>query len=548
MIVRMDLNSPRHARQVTVLLAALIVLLVVSPVLHLLIGVVRAPADLAGIARTIETWRMVGRSVALALLVAAGAMALGTALAWLLVRSRVGGFFRGLLLILLVAPLAMPSYVVAFGLMAVTGHEGLLSGFWPEMLRPTQWPAVSSWVILVSCTYPYTLLSVRAALMKECTTLEEAAIGLGASRRGAFRAILLPRLLPSMVWGGMLAGLYALADFGAVSLVGFETMTWGIYHRYNTAFGLADARALCVLLIALSALMILGLIPFRAAQSRTTSAVPIPPAPIRFGRWGMLLVGLAILPLAMAVVFPLLAAIGWLMRSDMPGSVLHAAGPAAWTTFLLAGSAAIVVPVLALPLATLYVGSGGGESARRSARVLTPLTLLGFALPGLVVAIALAGLALRVDHGIEWTFGLPVEARLYQSHLVLLIAYAILFLPEAAGPLRATAQRVHAEQIDAAVQFGGSPLARWWRIVLPQVAPGLAAGSVLVFITTAKELPATLLLSPLNVQTLATRLWSAMEEVYFAIAAAAAIWLLGLVVIGVAIILIIERLSDANDR
>ncbi len=552
----MNLESPRTARRVTVLLAATVVLLVLSPVLNLLAGVLRDPGDLIGVLQRAETWRMIGRSVALAVTVALGAMTLGTILAWVLVRARLPAFARGVLLILLVAPLAMPSYVIAFGLIAATGHEGLFGGLWPEFLRPTRQPAISSWIILVSCTYPYTMLAVRAALMKECTTLEEAALGLGAGRITAFAAIILPRLRPSIVWGGMLSGLYTLADFGAVSLVGFESITWGIYHRYTTAFGFADARALCIVLIVLSGLMILGLMRLRTVPDRASSAVPVPPAPIRFGPWSILLAALALLPVVIGVAVPLLAALGWLARTwtgtpqagtqigtQTAGEVLLAAGPAAGTTFMLAAAAAVLVPILVLPLVSLHVGA---SAAGRWARWLTPLTLLGFALPGLIVAIALAGLALRVDHALEWALRLPVDARLYQSHLVLLLSYAILFLPEAAGPLRAAAQRIHHEQIDAAEQFGGSALFRWSRITMPQLVPAFAAGSMLVFITTAKELPATLLLAPLNVETLGTRLWSAMEEVYFTVAAAAAIWLLGLVVLGVAVILIVERLSDSG--
>jgi iron(III) transport system permease protein len=538
--LRASFNSLTFSRISTIVLAAGVVAIVVSPVIHLLITTLAEPDAIARVFADPMSWALLGRSVTLAGMVSVASMALGTALAWLSVRAAWPAWWRMTVTVLLCSALAVPSYVTAFGLIAATGPGGLLAPLLPGGLVARAYPLISAWIVITCCTFPYVMLSVRSTLLRECGSYEEAALSVGASRARAFFRIVLPRLMPSIVWGGMLAALYALADFGAVSLVGYETLTWGIYSRYDTAFGLDEARALCLMLIALTIMLLVLMRLVRPEFGPATAAVPICQSPVSLGPWNIAAGALIVAPVFFGVVLPVTAALDWLLRGDALLAALTMMAEPAWSTLTIAAMAAIIVPALALPIASMHLGR-----ARRVLSgvrgIITPLTLIGFALPGIVIAIAGAGLALSVDGFIESALRLPVENRLYQSQLVLLLAYAALFLPEAVGPLRSSALRIHPEQLDAASQFGGRPMMDWTRIALPQLAPGLAAGAALVFVTTAKELPATLILAPPGVQTLATRLWGAMDEAFFTQAAAAALLLLLISAAGLIVVLAMER-------
>lgn len=527
----------RRPRIVPLVLSGLVLVFVASPLVHLLVRAALEPAALQRVLRDATSWHLLGRSVLLAAIVALIAVAVGTALAWLTVRPRWPRWVRGALLVLLCAPLAVPSYVAAFGLIAATGSSGALGRCLPEAFSIRDWPLLGSWVVLVCCTCPYVILPVRSVLVRECATMEEAARNLGASGRQAFVRITLPRLVPTMAWGGMLAGLYTLSDFGAVSLMGYETLTWGIYHRYTIAFGLDEARALCLLLIALTVVLIALMWLLKPDLPDPSSAPAVEPTPVRLRWWNIPSMMLVALMLLIGLGVPLLSIAIELGSANDAGAILRGLGPHAVNTLHLSIAAAIIIPLLALPLASLHLGR-----ASRTSRLLTPMTLIGFALPGIVLAIAGAGLALRADALIEWLWNLPMEHRLYQSHIVLLLAYSVLFLPEAAGPLRSGAARIHPEQLDAANQLGGSAWSTWWRIALPQLGSALIAGAALVFVTTAKELPATLVLAPLDVETLATRLWSSMEEAQLAQAAGASLLLLLIAGGGLVLALVVERL------
>jgi len=175
-------------------------------------------------------------------------------------------------------------------------------------------------------------------------------------------------------------------------------------------------------------------------------------------------------------------------------------------------------------VAILSVRYGGGLAA-----VITRLTYAGFALPGVVLALSLVFFAARY---------VPV---FYQTLGLLVFAYAIHFLPQALGPLRAALLQVSPSQEEAARTLGRNAFQVLRTVTFPLVRPGAVAAAALVFLTTMKELPATLLLSPTGFETLATRIWSTATEGFFARAAAPALLLLALSSLSLWLLLAQER-------
>jgi len=153
-------------------------------------------------------------------------------------------------------------------------------------------------------------------------------------------------------------------------------------------------------------------------------------------------------------------------------------------------------------VAILVVRRPGGLS-----RLFERVAYAGFALPGIVVALALV------------FFGINVLPSLYQTLPMLLAAYVILFIPQAIGAERASLLQLSPSLEEAGRSLGQRPLSVLRRITLPLIRPGLVGGALLVFLTAMKELPATLILSPLGFNTLAAQVWSNIGEAFFARAA-----------------------------
>jgi iron(III) transport system permease protein len=210
-----------------------------------------------------------------------------------------------------------------------------------------------------------------------------------------------------------------------------------------------------------------------------------------------------------ALIFPALNLVYWLVRGVQSGEQISSLWRPSWNSLSVSLAAAFVTVAASLPISILRV--------RRSDQytfILERLTYLGFALPGIVIALALV------------FFGANYVLILYQTTPMLIFAYMILFLPQAMGAVQSSLLHVHPNLEEAGRSLGKGPLQVFRGITFPLVQPGLGAGAALVFLTAMKELPATLILSPLGFKTLATSIWGAVSEAFFAQAAAPALLLI----------------------
>ena len=211
----------------------------------------------------------------------------------------------------------------------------------------------------------------------------------------------------------------------------------------------------------------------------------------------------------LALVLPVTVLGYWAVRGVVAGEPLRLLWSAAWNSISVSGLAAVAAAIAALPVAILAVRHPG-----RMASLIERSTYMGFALPGIVVALALV------------FFGANYATALYQTVAMLLFAYVVLFLPQAVGTVRTSLLQVSPRLEEVGRSLGRSPAWVWLTVTIPLVRPGLVAGAALVFLTAMKELPATLLLSPIGFQTLATRIWGATADGFFARAAAPSLMLI----------------------
>lgn len=506
--------------------AALFVALVLLVPLYLFIRTGTAWAKAVETLLRPATLQVLGNTVLLSVSVTLGATVLALPLAWLTTRTDLPG--RRLWAVLHALPLVIPSYIYAFLFLSFLSPKGLLQQMLQRPFNIERLPPIygftGAFIVLTLISYPYIFLTVQAALRQMDWTLLEVAQTNGATKWQITRHVLLPYLWPSLTAGGLLVMLYTLRDFGAVSLLQFSTFTRVIYNRYQ-GFQLDEAATMASVLVLMTGIIMLFESRFRAETAALAdeeicdSSRPRQMALGR-GRWAAL--GFTSLVSFFALIMPVGILVYWLVRglrhdllNGMVGlvqqnsiSLLELLAPAqlSVTTGLLT---AVFAVLIAIPITILSV-----RHQSRWAKLLTTLSYGGYALPGIVVALAF------VFAGINFL------RPFYQTLPLLLAAYVVLFVPQAVSAGRGVLARLPVELEEVGYSLGGSRWAILRYVILPLIRPGLLAGGLLVFLTVMKELPATLLLSPLGSRTLPMLVWSNISEAFFARAAAPTLLLL----------------------
>lgn len=486
-------------------LTAVVVAVVALPFVFLVIRGASLGSDFAlQVARDDVTTEALFRTLALAVVVAVACVALAAPLAWLTHATDLPGrrWFR----VLLILPLAIPSYVSGFV---------VWSAFAPGGWLPTT--DVRGWlgtVIALMFTYPFALLTIQGALDRMDPRQWESARALGCSPWQACRRVVFPQLRPAMAGGALLVALYTVSDFGAVALMRFESLSYLVYLRYNSLFGRDEAVFLSLLLIAVAVVLVVGFVKLGGITHRQLSGQRRAWPTIRLGRWRWPAFGLCAAVVGAGFVAPVLIVTGWTLRGLRLGQQLPFPTNETANTVLLGVVAAVVIVAIAFvpTLAYRLLGRRGGW--------VKLVAHLGYALPGIVVALALVSFATTWAHP------------LYQTVTLLVIAYMVRFFPLAVHTLDDAVSAQSRAPYWAARSLGCSAPAAWARVVIPSAMPAVAVALLAVFIVVIKELPATLILSPVEFDTLATRIWGLTEDAYFAAASPAILTLLALATAG----------------
>lgn len=504
----MRVVSPRPERTswLTPLVALAVATVFVVPLATLLVrGSLSTTVELATSATVLEPLR---RSVTLGLASAAACAVLGTAMAWVVMRTDVPG--RRLLRVVAAVPLVIPSFLGAATLSSAFAPGGVLSEVtgWQDLPRPEG--LIGAVVVISMLSYPYVYLPVAARLAALPASLEESARLLGRGRRQVFAEIVLPQVSPAVVAGSVLVFLYAMADFAVVQLLRYDTLTRVIYESRNDPPVYRAAGAT----LAVAALVVVAVEMRLSRRLATTASVRsriVRPAPL--GRWRWVAGASAWTVVGLAVLVPMAVMVWWIARSEQRvGSIDGDLVGPLMSSVTFGVLAAVCSVAVVLPVAYLTRRGRGVVSSVASAAMVA-----GFALPGVVIAIALVDLVLHV----------PVADRLYQTLPVLILAYVVHFGGQALRTGQVAVDTVPQRLDDAARLLGAGRWRRMRTVELPLMAPVLAAGGGMVLLNTLKELPATKLLSPPGTSTLATRAWNAWEAASFSQTGHAGLVLLG---------------------
>ena len=420
--------------------------------------------------RTIE---LVARSLFLAASVSVVAVFISVPAAWLVTRGDIP--FRSGWRVLLALPLAIPSYLAAF---AWISWRPSLAGF------------TGAFVVLTLVTYPYVFLPVCAALSRLNPAIEEIAVIHGRGRSLQLILLAARQVRGSIATGALLVALYVLSDFGAVATMRYDAFTWVIYSSYRSGFNPSRAAILAIVLVLIALALLFGEKILRGQNESLLSARSVDANPRH--RVSIKPVAIAFLStiIVFALAFPIWRVVTWVYSYGSEDSMADIA-TALWHSVFFSGLAALATIQLALPIGIL-----AGRYPSRSTTLLEQSTYVTHALPGIVIAISMVFLGVRLLEPI------------YLRTPLLVIAYVALFLPVAVGSIRSAAEQIPDSLDEVSRSLGLSQWGIVRRVTLPLLAPGLLSAGALVVLAGMKELPATMLLRPTGSETLATRLWT----------------------------------------
>ena len=471
------------------------------------------------------------RTIQLSFLVSTSTAVLGTGLAWLNTRTDLPG--RRLWRIALVLPLVLPSFVGAAAFIAGLAPGGVLHDALTAVgiTPPDRFRGLgASWLVLTAFTYPYVYLPVAARLLGLRSSLEESGRMLGLSSTATFFKVTLPQLRTAVFGGALLVFLYSLSEFGAVQLLGYDTLTRVIFASRQTNRALSFAAASIVLVLALAVVALERSQRGVARPDDRASMLTRRPTRLRWGTAPAL--AACTMVVSVGLLVPVASLATWAQRGLADGRVGFGelVQPAINTAFV-AIAAALTATVIVLPIALATT-----RRPHRSSDVAAVSVVVGFAIPGLVIALALAVLTLNT----------PALERLYQTTALLILAYVIHFGSQALASSESAARAVPDSLRESSRLLEPNAVRRFLTVDLPLMRPGLVAGAGLVLLSTVKELPATLLLSPPDFSTLSTEIWSAYEEGFYAAAGLASLVLIA--VSAVLTWLLVLRKSDVVGR
>ncbi|MFZ1468907.1 MAG: iron ABC transporter permease [Paracoccaceae bacterium] len=468
--------------------------------------------------------------------------AVGTGAAWLVSMYQFPG--RRWLAAALIFPLAIPAYVGAYALLDVMDYAGpvqsaLRAAFGWTTARDYWFPETRSvWsaiLVLSAAFYPYVYILARAAFAEQSGATYEVARALGQRPWGVFRRVGLPLARPAIAAGAALALMETVADYGTVAHFGVQTLTAGVFSTWLNGGNAGGAAQIAgVILVLIFVLVAIERISRRGARFHGMARAqrPVerqvltgPAATLAFAACATPVLAGFVLPVVVMLSLTLQAPGQWLAPGLLDALV---------NTLVVAGLAA-----LATVAAAVFLVYGVRLAGRGAARMVLPLTTLGYATPGAVLAVGLlfplAALDHRLADGVLALTGYDPGLLITGTAFALGLAYLVRFFGIAQGAVDSAFGRVSPSLPLAARLLGRTAGGALTAVYLPLMRRSVLTALLVVFVDCVKELPATLLLRPFNYNTLATRVFelASLERLSEAAPAALLVMAVGLVAVAV---------------
>jgi len=438
---------------------------------------------------------------------------IGVFLAWVVERTDIPG--RKIWQWMLVLPLVIPPYVGAVTYIIMLGRSGWMKSIWENSSFLSRisvnfpidifsfWGVV---FVLTMFTYPYVYLIAGGAIRKMNRNFEEAAKSKGCSSFEIFFKVNLPLLKPAIGAGAVLVFLYVLSDFGAVSMLRYVTFTAAIYFQ-RVGFDTSSASILSVVLIAITIIVLLieGKTTKNKKLYQTTNSFR-KPLILELGKFKIPVLIVVFLIFSLAALIPLTILIYWASIGITMNAIdLRFIGYSI-NTLTLALFAALISAMFSLPV--VYLKS---RHSSLPSNIIEKLSYIGYTLPGVIVAL---GFIFVFNNYFTFIYGTP---------LILILAFFVRFLPQSLQAGQSSINQISPKIDEAARSLGTPPWKILLKVILPNMLPGILAGAALVFVSSVKELPVTLMLRAPGFDTLAVRVYSEAQDGIYHMAAPAAL-------------------------
>ena len=447
------------------------------------------------------------------LMILTGACAgiIGTGCAWLVSAADFPG--RRFFAWALVLPLAVPAYIAAYVYADILDFAGPVQSGLRSLLDwgagDYSFPSIRSLgggaFVLGLVLYPYVYLLARAAFTAQSHAQFQAARSLGASPRTAFFRIALPAARPAIAGGLALVLMETLADFGVAEYFAIPTFSTGIFRSWLAMGDKQAALKLAAMMLVFVVMLIVLETRTRKGRTESRDGLAASREPlIRLSAAGKVCASLACaLPFLLGFALPALW-LAWLASHD---AAIAAMGE---LSTYLGGSLTIGLgTALTCLFGALLLAFAKARSNNRWVSGAIRVSTLGYALPGALLAVGLLAPLGAMDVGLSRfardTFGYGGGLLLTGTSVILIYALSVRFMTVAYNSLDGGLSKIPPNLDAAARSLGASPARVLTKIYAPLLRPSLLAAAALVFIDTLRELPATLILRPFNLETLATR-------------------------------------------
>jgi iron(III) transport system permease protein len=449
-------------------------------------------------------------SLVLAIGVGLGTAVIGTYLAWFMVNYVFYG--KSLLNWLILLPLAMPAYIIAYTYTGMLDFSGPLQQFlrtlfdapFNQQMLPDIRSLEGAVLVMILVLYPYVYLLARTAFSEQSAQFTLVSKLAGLSRFQHMKQVALPLARPSIITGAALAMMEAMADYGTVAYFGINTFTTGIY---RTWFGMGNATAasqlatmLCLVVFVLLWIEKSSRKHHSRYQSRHAGSIKAKTTtPLKSA--GLFV--LCVIPAVFGFIIPFIQLMWWSAQYFDKGVFIDYL-PLLGTSLKLAFISAALIVSLALVISYCK-----RRFASRKIALASQFVGLGYALPGVVIAVGVVQVSGAVDINInrftlaffDWQPGLIMSG----SIAILIFAYAVRYLSVAMHNTDTGLERIKPNVDEVSASLGVNTAQTLQRVHIPLLRASLVSAFILVFVDVLKELPATLILRPFNVNTLAVK-------------------------------------------
>jgi iron(III) transport system permease protein len=525
--------------------ALAVALLVASPVLAIVVIALTSTGDVWGHLVSTVLPGYAATTAQLMLGVGIVTFAVGTGSAWLVTMYAFPG--RRVVDWLLMLPLAMPTYIIAYAYVDILSYSGgpqsaLRAAFGWNSARDYWFPEIRSLggaiLVMAFVLYPYVYLTTRAAFLQQSLLLIEASRTLGHALGSSFVRVALPLARPAIVAGITLALMECLNDLGAVQFFGVNTLTVGVYSTWLHRNNLGGAAQIALVMLAF--VFVLILLERRARRGRrfvqTTGRERAPARQRLTGPVRWIALGLCLVPVCLGFFVPAGILVAFALRRVAELDYARFASEAlnSLTLALLAAGVSVLIGI--------FLGHAARTSRVMPVRIATLAASVGYAVPGTVLAIGILVPLARFDNALDGfareAFGISTGLLLTGTMFSIVFAYVVRFMAVSYGAIDAGYARLSPSLHMAARSLGRTPLGALREVQLPLMKPAIVAAALLVFVDSMKELPATLLLRPFNFDTLATQVYTYAS---LALVEEAALPALAIVAVGIIPVLALNR-------